>query len=194
MAILFFLKGTKKPTSCFSLKLRIIFFSTRPIRILYLLLSLKKNDLIFLSLGKLLLLSEHSLNLSSLKIRNFLKVREKYYVEDHGFREAVLANNNTEIQLILENIVYMEMISRGFNVTVGKYEEREIDFICIRNKEKLYLQVAYLLMDEATIKREISVYKKISDNYPKYVLSLDDFNFSREGIIHMNIIDFLCEG
>jgi len=129
-----------------------------------------------------------------LRGKKLLKVHEKYYVEDHGFREAVLANNNAEIQLILENIVYMEMISRGFKVTVGKYEEREIDFICIRNKEKLYLQVAYLLMDEATIKREFSVYKEISDNYPKYVLSLDDFNFSREGIIHMNIIDFLCEG
>ena len=139
-------------------------------------------------------MSEHSLNLSSLKIRNFLKVREKYYVEDHGFSEAVLANNNTEIQLILENIIYLEMISRRFKVTVGKYEEREIDFIWTRNKEQLYLQVAYLLTNEKLIKREFSVYKDRPDNHPKYVLSLDDFDFSRVGIIHKNIIDYLCEG
>ena len=129
-----------------------------------------------------------------LRGKKLLKVNEKYYVEDHGFREAVLANNNVEIQLILENIVYMEMISRGFKVTVGKFEEREIDFVCTRNKEKYYLQVAYLMSNEETIKREFSVYKEIPDNYPKYVLSLDDFDFSREGIVHMNIIDFLRKG
>ena len=126
-----------------------------------------------------------------LKGKKVLKVNEKFYVEDHGFREALTADNGKEIQIILENIVYMEMLSRGYQIMVGKREDKEIDFICSRNKEKKYIQVTYLLADEKTIEREFSIYNKINDNYKKIVLSLDDFDFSRNGIKHYNLIEYL---
>ena len=126
-----------------------------------------------------------------LKGKKILKINEKYYVEDHGFREALIAGNMADIQLVLENIVYMEMLSRGYQITIGKYEEREIDFVCKKNRETIYIQVSYLLADEKTIEREFGVYDNIRDNYPKFVLSMDEFDFSRDGIRHMNIIDFL---
>ena len=126
-----------------------------------------------------------------LKGKKILKVNEKFYVEDHGFREALTADNGKEIQIILENIVYMEMLSRGYQIMVGKREDKEIDFICSRNKEKKYIQVTYLLADEKTIEREFSIFNKINDNYKKIVLSLDDFDFSRNGIKHYNLIEYL---
>ena len=126
-----------------------------------------------------------------LKGKKTLKVNEKFYIEDHGFREALTSDNGKEIQIILENIVYMEMLSRGYQIMVGKREDKEIDFICTKNKEKKYIQVAYLLADEKTIEREFSVFDKIKDNYQKLVLSLDDFDFSRNGIEHHNLIEYL---
>lgn len=126
-----------------------------------------------------------------LKGKKILKINEKYYVEDHGFREALIAGNMADIQLILENILYMEMLSRGYQVTVGKYDDREVDFVCKKNGEIIYIQVSYLLADEKTIEREFSVYENIRDNFPKYVLSMDELDFSRDGIKHMNIVDFL---
>jgi len=126
-----------------------------------------------------------------LKGKKILKIYEKYYIEDHGFREALIARNTTDIQQILENIIYTEMISRGYQVTVGKVEEKEIDFVCKKNKELVYLQVCYLLADEKTVNREFSVYDHIKDNHPKFVLSMDEIDFSRNGIRHMNIVKFL---
>ncbi len=128
-----------------------------------------------------------------LKGKKILKVNEKYYVEDHGFREALIANNSGEIQKVLKNIVYMEMLSRGYQILIGKREDKEIDFICTKNREKIYIQVAYLLPNQKTVEREFSVFDKINDNYQKIVLSLDDFNFSRRGIEHHNLIDFLMK-
>jgi hypothetical protein len=128
-----------------------------------------------------------------LKGKKILKVNEKYYVEDHGFREALTANNSGEIQKVLENIVYMEMLSRGYQILIGKREDKEIDFICTKNREKIYIQVAYLLPNQKTVEREFSVFDKINDNYQKIVLSLDDFDFSRRGIEHHNLIDFLMK-
>lgn len=126
-----------------------------------------------------------------LKGKKVLKVNEKFYVEDHGFREALTADNGKEIQIILENIVYTEMLSRGYQIMIGKREDKEIDFICTKNREKKYIQVTYLLADEKTIEREFSVFNKIKDNYQKIVLSLDDFDFSRNGIKHYNLIEYL---
>jgi hypothetical protein len=83
------------------------------------------------------------------------------------------------------------MISRGYQVTVGKVEEKEIDFVCRKGNEIIYLQVCYLLADEKTVEREFSVYDHIKDNYPKFVLSMDEIDFSRNGIRHMNIVAFL---
>jgi len=123
--------------------------------------------------------------------KKLLAINEKYYVSDHGIREAVIGGNARDINLILENIVFMELLRRGYKVTVGKLGEREIDFICENSAGKLYIQVAYLLASEDTTVREFSLFDSIGDNFPKFVLSLDEYDMSRNGIIHMNIKDFL---
>lgn len=123
--------------------------------------------------------------------KKVLTVNEKYYCADHGLREAVFGKNTQNIDQILENIVCLELLRRNFKVFVGKKDESEIDFIAERNGVKIYVQVAYLLTSEETVRREFSVYDSIKDNFPKYVVSMDEFDFSRNGIIHRNIRDFL---
>lgn len=123
--------------------------------------------------------------------KKLLTVNEKYYVADLGLRDALLGNKAKDIGQILENIVCLELLRRGYKVTVGKIGNLEIDFVAEKNGQRLYILVSYLLADEKTIDREFGVYGKIKDNYPKYVLSLDDFDFSRDGIIHENIRHFL---
>lgn len=123
--------------------------------------------------------------------KQILSTNEKYYIADHGIREAVYGGNMRDINQILENIVYLELLRRGYKVTVGKTREKEIDFVCDKHGEKLYVQVTYLLASEDTIKREFGAYDTIHDNFPKYVVSLDEFDMSRNGIKHQNIRDFL---
>ena len=123
--------------------------------------------------------------------KKILTVNEKYYVADHGIREAVIGGNMRDINLVLENIVFMEALRRGYSVTVGKVGEREIDFVCERHGEKCYIQVTYLLAAEETVQREFDVYEHVQDNFPKYVVSLDEFDMSRNGVRHYNIRDFL---
>lgn len=123
--------------------------------------------------------------------KQVLASNEKYYIADHGIREAVFSGNTKDINLILENIVYLELLRRGYKVTVGKTGDKEIDFVCHKSGEKLYVQVTYLLASEETINREFGVYTNIRDNYPKYVVSLDEFDMSQNGIKHRNIRDFL---
>ena len=123
--------------------------------------------------------------------KQILSTNEKYYIADHGIREAIFGGNMRDINLVLENIVYLELLRRGYKVTVGKTREKEIDFVCDKHGEKLYVQVTYLLASEDTIKREFGAYDTIRDNFPKYVVSLDEFNMSRNGIKHQNIRDFL---
>ena len=123
--------------------------------------------------------------------KQILSTNEKYYIADHGIREAVFGGNMRDINLILENIVYLELLRRGYKVTVGKTGEKEIDFVCDKRGDKLYVQVTYLLASEDTIKREFGAYDHIRDNFPKYVVSLDEFDMSRNGIKHQNIRDFL---
>lgn len=125
--------------------------------------------------------------------KKILTVNEKYYVADHGIKEAVYGGNLKDINLILENIVYMELLRRGYSVTVGKIGNQEIDFVCEDRGNKLYIQVAYLLASESSINREFDVYDRIRDNFPKYVVSLDEFDMSRNGIKHRNIRDFLLQ-
>ena len=110
---------------------------------------------------------------------------------DHGIREAVFGGNTRDINLVLENIVYLELLRRGYTVTVGKAGDKEIDFVCENQGNKLYVQVAYLLASEDTIEREFGVYGRVRDNFPKYVITLDEFDMSRNGIKHRNIRDFL---
>ena len=128
-----------------------------------------------------------------LKGKQIISTNEKCYIADHGIREAVYGGNMRDINLILENIVYMEALRRGYTVTVGKAGDKEIDFVCEKQGDKIYIQVTYLLASEETIQREFGVYESIRDNYPKYVVSLDEFDMSRDGIKHKNIRDFLLE-
>lgn len=129
-----------------------------------------------------------------LQRKQILASNEKYYIADHGIREAVFGGNMKEINLTLENIVCLELLRRGYEVTVGRYGEKEIDFVCHKREEKLYVQVAYLLASDETMKREIGAYDSIRDNFPKYVVSLDEIDMSRNGIKHRNIRDFLLAG
>ena len=123
--------------------------------------------------------------------KQLLATNEKYYIADHGIREAVFGGNMRDINLILENIVFMELLRRGYSVTVGKTGNKEVDFVCDKRGERIYIQVAYLLASEETIHREFDVYDSLRDHYPKYVVSLDEFDMSRNGIRHRNIRDFL---
>lgn len=125
--------------------------------------------------------------------KKILNVNEKYYIADHGIREAIMENNQKNINQVLENIVYFEMLRRGYNVKIGKVDNLEVDFICKKNDETIYIQVSYLLASEDTKEREFSVLENIKDNYPKYVLSMDEFDMSRNGIKHMNLIEFLIK-
>ncbi len=121
------------------------------------------------------------------------KVRrnEKYYLADTGF--ANLHSLKFDIGAMLENVVYNELLSRGYEVQVGVTANSEIDFIATKDGQKEYYQVTYILHDDTTIKREFGVYQKIKDNFPKFVISADHFDFSQEGIIHKNVIQWLME-
>ncbi len=123
--------------------------------------------------------------------KKVLNVNEKYYIADHGMREAILGSNQRDINQIFENIIYLELLRKGYNVRVGKVDNLEVDFVCTKGNEKIYVQVAYLLASPETIEREFTSLEKIDDNYPKYVISMDEFDMSRNGIKHINIIDFL---
>ena len=122
-----------------------------------------------------------------------LKTEEKYYIADHGIREAIVGNNEKVIEMILENMVYVELLRRGYTVYIGKVNEQEIDFVAKKGKNIKYFQVSYLLETENTRNREFGVYEHIKDNFDKYVLSMDKIDFSQSGIIHKNIEDFLLE-
>ena len=124
--------------------------------------------------------------------KQILSVNEKYYMSDHGVREAVFGGNTRDINLILENIVYMELLRRGYKVTVGRIGDKEIDFVCRKQNNKLYVQVTYLLASSETIEREFGVLEQIPDNFPKYVVSMDELDMSRNGIKHCNIRKFLA--
>nr|WP_314082896.1 ATP-binding protein [uncultured Leptotrichia sp.] len=125
--------------------------------------------------------------------KKILNVNEKYYIADHGIREAIMENNQKNINQVLENIVYFEMLRRGYNIKIGKVDNLEVDFVCKKNDKTIYIQVSYLLASEDTKEREFSVLENIKDNYPKYVLSMDEFDMSRNGIKHVNLIEFLVK-
>ena len=122
-----------------------------------------------------------------------LKVDEKYYLTDHGFRQATGFPITQDIERILENIVYIELLSRGYDVKVGKVKDKEINFIAKKEKSLSYYQISYKIRDEKTRERIFETYNSITDNFPKYILSMDHSNFSQDGVIHKNIIDFLLE-
>ena len=133
----------------------------------------------------------YKINRYDLEGKKIVTVNEKYYCADHGLREALFGKNIQNIDQVLENIVCLELLRRNYKVYVGKKGDLEIDFIAEKQGKKIYVQVAYLLANEETIKREFSVYNSVKDSYPKYVVSMDELDFSQNGIIHKNIKDFL---
>lgn len=123
--------------------------------------------------------------------KRILTGKYKYYLTDLGFTNILSEGKKSQVGAYLENIVYNELIARGYNVNVGTLENAEVDFIATKFDEKIYIQVTYMLSDDKIVDREFNVYNKIEDNYPKYVLSMDKFDMSQNGIIHKNIIDWL---
>ncbi len=122
--------------------------------------------------------------------KRILNGKYKYYLTDLGLGQIINNERKRQMGAYLENIVFNELISRGYDVKIGSLDSGKIDFIATRFEEKEYYQVTFHLSDDI-IEREFGVYKNIQDNYPKYVISCDTFDFSQNGIIHKNIIDFL---
>ena len=125
--------------------------------------------------------------------KRILNGKYKYYLTDLGIGQVKNISKKEQLGAYLENIVYNELVYRGYDVKVGTFDKGEIDFICLKDGKKVYVQVAYILADENVVAREFSVFNNIQDNYPKYVITMDKFDFSQNGIIHKNIIDFLLE-
>ena len=128
-----------------------------------------------------------------LKGKALLSTNEKYYATDLGLRNHVKSSDVIDYNKLHENVVYLEMLSRGYEINAGKLGDYEVDFICTKERNKIYIQVAYLLADDKVVEREFRPLLKIDDNYPKYIVSGDKHDFSGKGIIHKNIIDFLLD-
>lgn len=125
--------------------------------------------------------------------KSVLKTLNKYYASDLGVKKIKTNNKELNYSIALENIVYNDLISKGYEVFIGKTKKGEVDFVATKNKDLKYIQVCYTLSSDETIKREFGAYDSINDSYEKYVISLDDENYSRNGIKHINIFDFLMD-
>lgn len=123
--------------------------------------------------------------------KSILKTLNKYYVSDLGVKKIKNTNKETNYSICLENLVYNELIFKGYDVYIGKLKDAEVDFVAIKDKKIKYIQVSLYLNSEETINREFGAYKSIQDNYPKYVISLDDVDMSTNGIKNLNVFDFL---
>jgi predicted ATPase (AAA+ superfamily) len=126
-----------------------------------------------------------------IKGKKLLTTNEKYYTVDLGLRNCVKASGEIDYNKLYENIVYLELLYRGYDVKVGKTDDYEIDFVAYKGSDTLYVQVCYLLASTETVEREFGNLERIKDNFPKYVISGDLPDFSRNGIKHYNIIKFL---
>jgi predicted AAA+ superfamily ATPase len=131
-------------------------------------------------------------NRYDIKGKRQLETLEKYSLEDHGLKHAVFGYREADISGLLENVVYMELKRRGFQVYIGQLRQKEIDFVATRREKKYYIQVCYLLADQAVVEREFSPLREIRDNYPKLVLSMDLlWDYNQEGIQRKHIVDWL---
>ena len=135
----------------------------------------------------------YEVNRYNIKGKEFLSTLSKYYVSDLGLRQMILGNRNIDMGHILENIIYLELLRRKANVYVGQFDKNEIDFVVIDSNEVEYYQVALTVLDENTLKRELAAFKNIKDNYPKYLITLDDLlpNTDYEGIKVINALEWL---
>lgn len=124
--------------------------------------------------------------------KEILKTQEKFYLADQGIQHAVFGYRDRNISGVLENIVYNELVRRGYSVFIGKIKDKEIDFVAEKKNEKLYVQVTYKMESEKTVKREFEPLLMVRDHYPKYVVSMDEvFDDNIEGIKHINLIEFI---
>ena len=136
----------------------------------------------------------HKVSRWDIRGKCILETLEKYYFGDFGLKNALMGYSENAISGLLENVVFLELKRRGYEVFVGQGANCEIDFIARRRDETAYFQVAYLLASPETVEREFAPLLNIRDNFPKYVLSMDEFSFGRQGILHRNIRDWLLEG
>ena len=137
----------------------------------------------------------HEVSRYNIKGKEFLSTLSKYYIVDLGLRQMILGNRNIDMGHILENVIYLELIRRKGNVYVGQFDKNEIDFVVINSNEIEYYQVALTILDENTLKRELDAFKNIKDNYPKYLITLDDVmvNTDYDGIKVVNALEWLLE-
>lgn len=135
----------------------------------------------------------HEVSRYNIKGKEFLSTLSKYYVVDLGLRQMILGNRNIDMGHILENVIYLELLRRKGNVYVGQFDKNEIDFVVINSNEIEYYQVALTVLDENTLKRELDAFKNIKDNYPKYLITLDDVmvNTDYDGIKVVNALEWL---
>ena len=135
----------------------------------------------------------HEVSRYNIKGKEFLSTLSKYYVTDLGLRQMILGNRNIDMRHILENVIYLELLRRKGNVYVGQFDKNEIDFVVINSNEIEYYQVALTVLDENTLKRELDTFKNIKDNYPKYLITLDDVmvNTDYDGIKVVNALEWL---
>lgn len=131
----------------------------------------------------------------NIKGKQYLSQQGKYYVVDIGLRNALVRGKESDIGHLLENIVYLELLRRGYQVYIGQLGDVEVDFVAVNEEETTYYQVAATTLEENTLKRELAPLKKIQDNYPKYLLTLDEIfgNVDYEGIRKKNVLEWLCE-
>lgn len=134
----------------------------------------------------------HKIKREDLIGKKIFKIYEKYYLTDHGFHHAFIANNSTKISHILENMMFVELLRRGYDVKVGQVKKREVDFVCRKEDKTVYIQVAYVLEQQKTIDREFTPLLEIPDKYDSYVLSMDEFDMSQKGVNIETLLIFYC--
>ena len=127
-----------------------------------------------------------------IKGKEYLKTQEKFYLADPALKHAVLGYDPQSVAAVMENVIYLELVSRGYEVHVGKLDSSEIDFVASKQNEEIYIQSSYMIDSAETEEREYDNLMSIEDNYPKYVVRMDDFaNGIHKGIVSMHLVDFL---
>lgn len=122
-----------------------------------------------------------------------LKTNGKYYVVDTGLRNKLIGYRQGNLGHVIENIVFLHLLRLGYEVNVGKNMSYELDFIAVKGMQKLYFQVSLTALDELTYERELNSLLKINDQYPKYLITMDKVDLSKDGIMHLNLFDFLLD-